>query len=79
LPVRSVDVKNDLTRPVGFYDRFQTDQQAAKVLQHPTDLMALSGSGFDALARHGFEIADATLTTYVAADFPTSHYWGSDT
>jgi NTE family protein len=74
--VRAVDVKNDLTRPVGFYDRFQTDEQAAMALQHPTDLMALSGSGFDALARHAFEIADATLTTYVAGDFPTSHYWG---
>jgi NTE family protein len=57
--VRAVDVKNGLTRPVGFYDRFQTDEQAAMALQHPTDLMALSDSGFDALARHGFEIADA--------------------
>ena len=70
-----LDVKNDLARPVGFYDRFQTDEQAATALQHPTDLRALSGPGFDGLARHGFEIADATLTTYVATGFPTSHYW----
>jgi NTE family protein len=73
--VRAVDVKNDLARPVGFYDRFQTDEQAAMALQHPTDLRALSGFEFDGLARHGFEIADATLTTYVAAGFPKSHYW----
>lgn len=73
--VRAVDVKNDRTRPIGFYDRFQTDEQAATALQHPTDLRRLSEPGFEALARHGFEIADATLTTYVAAGFPTSYYW----
>jgi hypothetical protein len=66
-------------RPAGFYDCFQTDEQATMALQHPTDLMALSGSAFDTLARHGFEITNATLTTYVAADFPMSHYWGNDT
>lgn len=77
--VRAVDVKNDLMRPAGFYDCFQTDEQATMALQHPTDLMALSGSAFDTLARHGFEITNATLTTYVAADFPMSHYWGNDT
>ena len=44
--VRTVDVKNGLARPVGFYDRFQTDEQAAMALQHPTDLRALSASGF---------------------------------
>jgi hypothetical protein len=27
------------------------------------------------LARHGFEIADATLTTYVPARFPQSSSW----
>lgn len=56
--VRAVDVKNGLGRPVGFYDRFQTDEQAATALQYPTDLRALSPAGFDALARHGFEVAD---------------------
>lgn len=73
--VRAVDVKNDLARPVGFYDRFQTDEQAATALQHPTDLRALSSPRFDGVARHGFEITDATLTTYVSTGFPTSHYW----
>lgn len=73
--VRAVDVKNGLGRPVGFYDRFQTDEQAAMALQYPTDLRALSAAGFDALARHGFEVADATLTTYAAPRFGTPHYW----
>lgn len=72
--VRAVDVKNGLGRPVGFYDRFQTDEQAAMALQYPTDLRALSAAGFDALARHGFEVADATLTTYAAPRF-APHFW----
>ncbi|MBB4426599.1 NTE family protein [Bradyrhizobium sp. CIR48] len=74
--VRAVDVKNDLVRPVGYYDRFQTDEQATMALRHPTDLKALSFTAFDDLARHGFEIADATLTTYAATGFPKSHCWG---
>ena len=76
--VRAVDIKNGQTRPTGFYDRFQTDEKAALALQHPTDLKALSKSRFDMLARHGFEIADATLTTHVPAGFPKSLYWGED-
>lgn len=73
--VRAVDVKNDRARPVGFYDRFQTDAEASTALKHPTDLKALSEAGFDALARHGFEVADVTLTTYVSAGFPRSLHW----
>ena len=69
--VRSVDIKSDRARPVGFYDEFQSDEQAVTALQHPTDLKALSETQFDALARHGFEVADVTLTTY----FPRSLQW----
>jgi NTE family protein len=77
--VRSVDVKSDRTRPVGFYDAFQTDEQAAMALQYPTDLKAISGKQFDALARHGFEVADATMTTYSPAGFPRSLPWEDPT
>jgi NTE family protein len=73
--VRAVDVKSDRARPVGFYDAFQTDEQAATALKYPTDLKALSGAQFDALARHGFEVADATMTTYAPARFPQSLQW----
>jgi NTE family protein len=73
--VRSVDVKSDRGRPVGFYDAFQTDEQAATALQYPTDLKALSETQFDALARHGFEVADVTTTTYAPAGFPRSIQW----
>jgi NTE family protein len=73
--VRSVDIKSDRARPVGFYDEFQSDEQAVTALQHPTDLKALSETQFDALARHGFEVADVTLTTYTPAGFPRSLQW----
>jgi NTE family protein len=73
--VRTVDVKSDRARPVGFYDAFQSDEQAATALQYPTDLKALSEAQFDALARHGFEVADITMTTYAGADFPRSIQW----
>ena len=73
--VRSVDVKSDRTRPVGFYDAFQTDEQAAMALQYPTDLKALSDAQFAALARHGFEVADVTMTIHAPAGFPQSIQW----
>lgn len=74
--VRAVDVKNARARPIGFYDRFQTDEEATIALRHPTDLKALSASAFDGLARHGFEIADATFTTYRSTSFPHNRLWG---
>ncbi|MBR0896807.1 patatin-like phospholipase family protein [Bradyrhizobium tropiciagri] len=73
--VRAVDVKSGRVRPAAFYDAYQADETAAKALQHATDLKAISPGHFDALARHGFEIADATLTTYVPAGFPRSLSW----
>ena len=74
--VRAVDVKSGMTRPATFYDDFQSDEQAELALRHPTDLKAPSEAQFDMLARHGFEIADATLTTYVPTRFPQSSSWG---
>jgi NTE family protein len=74
--VRAVDVKAGTIRPPTFYDSFQSDEQAGLALQHPTDLKAPSEAQFDMLARHGFEIADATLTTYVPARFRQSSSWG---
>jgi len=73
--VRAVDVKADLARPTGFYDAYQSDEEAATALLYPTDLKAVSAERFDALVRHGFEVADATLTTYVPAGFPQSLQW----
>jgi NTE family protein len=77
--VRAVDVKSGTSRPATFYDNFQSDEQAEMALRHPTDLKAPLEAQFDMLARHGFEIADATLTTYVPARFPQSSSWGDRT
>jgi NTE family protein len=77
--VRAVDVKTGTTRSATFYGGFQTDEQAELALRHPTDLKAPSEAQFDMLARHGFEIADVTLTTYVPARFPQSSSWGDRT
>lgn len=77
--VRNVDIKSNRARPAGFYDAFQTDEQAASALKYPTDLKALSVAQFDALARHGFEVADATMTTHSPAGFPRSLPWEGPT
>jgi NTE family protein len=73
--VRSLDVKADKTRPLGFYDGVQPDSEPSAAVEYPTDLKALSAADFDRLARHGFEAADTTLTTYAAAAFPQSLPW----
>lgn len=73
--VHAVDVKSGTVRPTTYYDAFQTDEQAALALQYPTNLKAPSEAEFDMLARHGFEIADATLTRYAPVYAPTSSLW----
>ena len=73
--VREVDVKSLAYRPSGFYDAFQADSEATAAGDHPTDLKALSVEVFDRLVRHGFEVADATLTTYAPSRFPRSLHW----
>jgi NTE family protein len=73
--VRSLDVKATTARTTSFYDTVQSDADAFAALDHPTDLAALTHEHFDRLARHGFEAADTTLTTYNAAEFPRSISW----
>jgi NTE family protein len=73
--VRSLDVKADKARAVGFYDAVQPDGDASAALDHPTDLTALTIEDFDRIARHGFEAADTTLTTYNPDEFPQSMPW----
>ncbi|KJC40121.1 hypothetical protein UB31_27830 [Bradyrhizobium sp. LTSP849] len=73
--VRGLDVKADKTRPLGFYDRVQPDAEPSVAIEYPTDLKSLSAADFDRLARHGFEAADTTMTTYATAAFPQSLRW----
>jgi NTE family protein len=73
--VRNVDVKAGRLRPPETYDRFQADRDVALALRYPTDLRAISESSFDAIARHGYEVADAVLTAYSPDLFPRSLTW----
>ncbi len=66
--VRAIDVKTGTARPLTFYDAFQSDEPAELALRHPTDLKAPSEARFDMLARHGFEIADASSFILQAQD-----------
>jgi NTE family protein len=73
--VRDIDIKSGRTRPGGDYDLFQRDREASLGLAYPTDLRALPEADFDRIARHGFEIADATLSAYAPTRFPRSFRW----
>lgn len=75
--VRGVDVKSRTVRPAAFYDAFQTDEQVTTALKYPTDLKALPIAQFDAIARHGFEVANATLAAHGPAGFAQSCLWQS--
>ncbi|OWV99533.1 patatin-like phospholipase family protein [Rhizobium sp. R693] len=43
-----------------------TDEQGAMSLNYPTNLTRISEKDFDLLSRHGFEVCEATMTTYAA-------------
>jgi NTE family protein len=73
--VRGLDVKAAKNRPLGFYDNVQPDTEATVALEYPTDLKAVTRNDFDRLARHGFEAADTTLTTYAPSEFQRTIPW----
>jgi NTE family protein len=73
--VREIDIKAGRQRGPHVYDHFQADQEAALALRYPTDLKALPEVTFDQIARHGYEIADATLTAHSPNEFAKSLCW----
>lgn len=73
--VRDIDIRTGRRREPHNYDQFQADQEATLALQHPTDLKALPEAIFDRIARHGYEIADATLTSHSPGQFAKSFGW----
>jgi NTE family protein len=75
--VRDVDIKAGRRRETTDYDAFQSEQEVASALSLPTGLIAVSETVFDQVARHGYEIADATLTTYSPDEFSNSIKWTS--
>jgi NTE family protein len=75
--VRDIDIKSGRLRDAAEYGRFQADEETAVALRYPTDLKALAAETFDRVARHGYEVADATLTTHAASRFARSYHWGN--
>jgi NTE family protein len=75
--VRDVDIKAGRQRVPAEYDAFQTEMDVASALSLSTGLSAISEAVFDRIARHGYEIADATLTAYSPKEFSKSIGWNS--
>jgi len=73
--VRDLDLKTGRTREAEQYDHFQEDRETLLALRHPTDLKAIPKALFDRIARHGYEIADATLTAYASKQFTRALEW----
>ncbi|THD42373.1 MAG: patatin-like phospholipase family protein [Bradyrhizobium sp.] len=73
--VRDVDMKAGRLRAPETYDAFQADSDVVLALTHPTDLAAISEDAFDRICRHGYEVADAILTTHSPDRFPKSFAW----
>lgn len=73
--VRDIDRKVNRARVEADYARFQSEGDAQEALYHPTDLAAVTEQEFERITRNGFEVADAVLTAYCPAKFPSSIDW----
>lgn len=73
--VRDIDLKAGRERAAADYSRYQADQEAILALRHPTDLAAIRPELFDRIERHGYEVADATLTAYAPDHFQKGLNW----
>jgi NTE family protein len=76
--VRDIDVKVGGRRDPGLYDAFLTDEETSLALSYPTDLRSPSEKQFDMIARHGFEVTDATLQMYAPQIGPVRASVSSD-
>jgi NTE family protein len=59
------------------YDGYLSDQDVKRAFSFPTGLKAVSPMMFDLIVRHGYELADAVLTTYSPATFQQSMRWAA--
>ncbi len=71
--VRDIDVQVGRNRTD--YDLFLSDEEGRLALGHPTDLRSPTLELFDQIARHGFEVADATLSARLPTEFPVPRVW----
>jgi NTE family protein len=77
--VRDIDIKSGRRQHESIYDQFQNDEEASLALLHPTDLKAVTETAFNNIARHGYEVTDATLATYAPSELPNTHVWSTTT
>lgn len=73
--VRDIDVKLGRERRPADYDAYQSDEEGRLALQQPTDLNRLAEPIFDRIARHGFEVAEATFSARATTIFPSLYTW----
>ena len=73
--VRDIDSRAKRKRAPANYDAFLRDEDVSAVARTETALTALTPGRFEAVARHGYEVADATLTAYWPEEFPISSVW----
>lgn len=73
--VRDIDIKVGHKRQPADYDAYLSDEEGRLALHHPTDLNRLPESLFDRIARHGFEVAEATFSARASTIFPSTHTW----
>ena len=73
--VRDIDSRAKRRRAPANYDAFLCDEDVSAIARTETALTALTPGRFEAVARHGYEVADATLTAYWPEEFPVSSEW----
>jgi NTE family protein len=61
---RNLDLKSGRAASPEDYDSALSEDDVAAAANHPTDLGALPITAFDRIARHGYEVAERTLTAY---------------
>lgn len=73
--VRDIDIRSGQIKARERYANFQSDADAAATLKHPTNLAHIDSDMFTAIARNGFEVADATFGAYCEALAPSRFSW----
>jgi NTE family protein len=59
------------------YDAHLTDADVIQALSFPSGLKAMPNTIFDLISRHGYELADAILTTHYSCEFRSSFKWAA--
>jgi NTE family protein len=59
------------------YDAYLSDAEVVQALAVPSGLKAVPLATFDLISRHGYELADAVLTTHFPGEFRRSVQWAA--